>query len=371
MGTWLRINISDLFIGCIVAFLPLYIRFSSVNLDQVSKSNALFCLIPAFVLLFTKKVKQFPLVLRVIFSLAIAHLIIFQYEAASFVGIYQSIGISLGLLFVFKYFETSNDQSDLILNFMVIGALAQCLISFSQFLYWDVYSNIIHYIDSTVRNVSVEGDVNYYGSLLNSNLFGAYLAFCLPAFFRPKLVYLAAPVIVFIVASKSIMAIAAMLASIYYFMFVKNKKLELFSYILAVIGFVSVCYFFEDLTSNRVFVWGKIFSQIDFSHFFLGNSPSWFESLKIHFGRSFVMNEHSDFFTIFNIFGIFGLVASAYIIHLIIKNRAKNQNFAAIFFASFVNMLGAFPLHVAPLALIVMVAAAHCIKGNYVSNMDW
>ena len=369
----LNAKASELLIGCMVAFLPLYIRLSSVNLDRISKSNALLCLIPVFLLISTLRVKSFPLLLRLIFMGAITHLILVQFEPASFVGIYESLAISFGLLFVVKYNESIvNENSETILNFMCLGAIIQCAISISQYVGHDVYKNLILYFNSGVQNVIYNSGSNNLmsGSLLNPNIFGAYLALCLPAFFRPVICYLSIPVIVLIFLSHSLMAIAAMVVSSAYYFLTKSKKTEYLFYLAVPALFIASCFMFPSQSSGRLGWWLSIFSKVDLVHFFLGMSPSWFESIKLHVGQNLVENEHSEFLSIFNIFGILGIAALGYLIHLVVQNKFKNKIFATIVFASFVNMLGNFPLHVAPLALIIMISVSYCIKGSYGINLD-
>lgn len=357
-------NIFSLLIGCIVSFLPLYTRFSAVNLDRVSKAFLLLLIIPFFQIIPFKKIRSIPSEIKLIFAACVFHMVLFQFDPSSFSGIFSSLAIALGMIFFIKYHEHYTSEV-IILNSLVIGSAIQCIISFSQYAGYDIYSNVMLLLNGDIKIVSVEE--NYFGSFANSNLFGAYLALCFPAFFRPKFIYFAPIVLLFVFLSKSLMAIAACSAAIALFS-KKNREKEL--YILAPIVFFTIILSISGLTSGRLDLWAILVSKVDVMHFIFGMSPSWFDSLGLNISKNLVNNEHNEFLSIFNIFGIFGLLACIFMHKLCIDNKNKNIIFGCITFAGFVNMLGNFPLHYAPLALIIIVSFAHCIKGDYVSNMD-
>lgn len=359
-----------------MAFLPLYIRISSVSLERISKSNALFCLIPLMLLMFGRKIRKFPVVLSIIFAAVIAHLALVQFEPAAFNGIYQAVGISLGLIFVIQYHEHfKEDHTEVLLNFMCAGALIQSCLSIFQFLGLDLYEHAIVFLTNSKVVVQSGAIENLSaGSLLNPNVLGAYLALCLPAFFRGNLIWASLPVVATIINLESLMPIAAMLGGLSYYLFAKSKKKETFFYIASAVCFYLIILLFPKISSGRVDIWSQIFREINLEHFFFGMSPSWLVAKNFHIGifsgRGLIREEHNDFLTIFNIFGILGVVAVGYLFHKVIENQYKNRIFASIMFAAFVLMHGSFPLHLAVTAFIIMIALSHCLKGNYVVNLD-
>ncbi len=357
-------KILSLLIGCIIIFLPLYTRFSSVNVDRVSKALFLLLLIPIIQLIQIKKIREFPVEMKACFIACILHMIIFQFEPASFSGIFSSIATSLGMILLVKYHESYKNE-EIILNSLVVASLIQCVISFSQYMGFDIYANSILLLN---KEVSLHvNETNTFGSFANSNLFGSFLALCLPAFFRKKVLYLAPIVLIFILLSKSIMAIAATLAGVLMFF---KKYLEKYLYISFPFLIALGIYLFPSESSGRIELWDGLINRIDISHFIFGKSQSWFDSLELKIGSEFINNEHNEFLSVFNIFGIFGLLFFIYLFTKVIENKGKNLLFGCITLVSFVNMLGNFPLHYAPTALIIIISLAHCIKGDYVSNLD-
>ena len=371
----LNFNLSALLIGCIVAFLPLYIRISSVDISRVSRSNALICLIPAILILFNKRERIFPLYLKIISIAAILHLIAVQYEPALFNGVYQAIAISSGLLFLVKYQESySDNDNNIIFNFLCAGAVIQSVITLFQYLGFDIYEYFIMSFNSNVsaEGPATEGHVAFFGSLQNKNILGSYLALCLPAFFRNKLLMLLSiPVVISIILSDSLMPIAASIISISYYLFAKTKKREALYYIVIPIMFYSFCILFPDKTSDRYAIWENYISKITTKSFLIGNSTSWLTHNAMDLRTGFVDNIHNEFLTAFNIFGIAAIAAIVYIVYLVVSNTGKNRIFGSMLISSFLLMSGNFPLHIAPTAFIILIALAHCIKGNYGSNLDW
>lgn len=357
-------NIFSLIIGCIITFLPLYTRFSSLNIDRVSKAVFLLLLIPIFLMFKNEKQRILPIEIRIGLITCVLHTILFQYEPASFSGIFQSIALSLGMLFFVKYHENYKSE-EIILNSLVVSSLIQCVISTSQYAGFDLYSNAVLALNKDIILQTTEK--SFFGSFSNSNLFGSYLALCLPSFYRKKVFYFAPIILLFVFLSKSLMAIAAVVAGLILFW---KKGLEKYLYIgfpfLIAIGI----YLFPSEASGRIELWWQLINKIDFSHFIIGKSVSWFDYLELKIGSNFINNEHNEFLSAFNIFGIFGLLFFLYLFIKVIKNVSKNHLFGCIALSSFVNMLGNFPLHYAPLAIIVIISIAHCIKGDYVSNLD-
>lgn len=357
-------KILSLLIGCIIIFLPLYTRFSSVNVDRVSKALFLLLLVPIIQLIQIKKIREFPSGLKLGFITCILHMIIFQFEPASFSGIFSSIAVGLGMILLVKYHESYKSE-EIILNSLVIASLTQCVISFSQYMGFDIYANLILLLNQSV-SLHVN-ETNTFGSFANSNLFGSFLALCLPAFFRKKIFYFAPIILVFILLSKSIMAIAATLAGVMMFF---KKDLEKYLYISFPFLIALGIYLFPNESSGRIELWDGLVHRVDILHFIIGKSASWFDSLDLKIGSEFINNEHNEFLSVFNVFGIFGLLFFIYIFLKVIENNGKSLIFGCITLTSFVNMLGNFPLHYAPTALIIIIAIAHCIKGDYVSNLD-
>lgn len=372
----MNLRLFPLLIGCIVALLPLYIRISSVNLERVSKTNALLCLIPILILLFNEKLRSFPIILKSILIAAMFHLIIFQYEPAAMIGIYQSISICAGSMFLIKYHESYNESdNNIIFNSMCIGALIQCVMAAFQIFNVDIYSGALLYFNknTAAAGPSADGHRAIFGSFQNPNILGAYLAMCLPAFFRSRnLVFLSVIVFAAIVSTESLMPIAAAILAVSYFIVSKlNNKFEKFYYILFPIFFYGFCFIFPGATSDRAMIWSWYLDKIDLRHFLIGKSTSWLPLNVMYIGTGFVDNVHNEFLTLLNIFGILSLAAVGYIIYLVVINKDKNRIFAATLFASFFIMLGNFPMHIASTSFLTLIALAHCLKGSYVGNVEW
>lgn len=363
-----------------VALLPLYIRLSSVDLGRVSKSNALFCAIPILVVLFSDKIRGFNPLLKFFLIVAMLHVIIFQFEPASIGGVYQSIGICLGSLFLIKYHESYDEkESNTLLNFLCLGALIQSTLAIFQYFHIDIYENILTALNPSYHAVGAYADkeavnqpgMDAYGSLGNPNLLGTYLALCLPAFFRGKLIWISVLVVSAIILTGSLMAIASAIGAIIYYLFARSKIKEALLYISCAIGYYVTLCVLPGISSGRDEIFKWFLNDITVKQFLIGLSPSWLASLNVHIvSAGIVKEEHNEFLSAFNIFGIFSVVAIAYLFYLVISNQNKNKIFASILFAAFINMHGNFPLHIAATSLIILTAMAHCLKGSYVSNMD-
>lgn len=367
--------LSALLIGCTVALLPLYIRISSVDLERVSKSNALICLFAILILLFGNKVRSFPSILKIILVAAMFHLILFQYEPAAVRGIYQTVMICIGSLFLVKYHESYNESdNDIIFNSMCIGALIQTLLGAFQYFDMDIYGGaLMLFNEKTVTTGAyADGHRAVFGSLLNPNVLGAYLAMCLPAFFRSrKLILLSIPVFLILILTQSQIPILAGTLAGAYCLSVNFRSREKYFYVLYPVAFYAFCFLFPDSTSERVDIWKWYLDKVDVGHFLLGESASWMQFNVMRIRTGYVDNVHSDFLSLFNIFGILSIAASIYVFYLVIINKDKNKIFAATLLASFVIMLGSFPMFIASTSFLTLIALAHCIKGNYVSNVDW
>jgi hypothetical protein len=373
---WLLVmaNILANTLGCAVALMPLYIRITSVNVERVSKANLLMCLIPALLIMFRDKIRHADFTLKGIFLVLISHLIIFQFEPASFVGVYQAIAISLGLLFIIKYNESYREKdSEIILNWLCIGGLIQAVIGIVQYLGIDLYREVIFWLykDVSEHGAYVDGHKAVYGSLQNPNLLGAYLALCIPAFFRTKLLWIASiPLLISLCLAGSLIPIAAAMVSIAYY-FTPHFKLKNFLvFIMAPIAFYAFCFLFPHLTSDRAEIWINYLSKVNVMHFLIGKSSSWLPMNIMNLRAGIVDNVHNEYLTAFNIFGIGAIVAIIYLLRLIVKNQAKEKVFFSVLLSGFFLSLGSFPMHIAPLALIIMISIAHTLKGNYVINLD-
>lgn len=370
----LNTNFSALLIGCIAAFLPLYIRISSFNLERVSKSNALFCLIPILILFFDKKLREIDITIKSIALAMMSHVILIQFEPSSITGIYKSLGICLSVLFVIKYYESYDEKdNEIIFNLFCVGALIQTSLAIFQSFQVDPYTSLLLLLDPTltVQGEYVTTDLHHvYGSLQNPNVLGAYLALCLPAFFRKKWIYLAVPVFLVILKTKSIMPIAAATGAISYYFLSNSKIKDYIFYVGSTIGFYVICFMLPNLGSGRLEIWKVIFSLTTVKQLILGGSPSWLVHQKVSYNGLQVIQEHNEYMAALNIFGVFSLVAICFILYLIINNQSKNKIFGAIFFAAFINMHGNFPLHIASTAFIILIAFTHCLRGNYGVNLD-
>lgn len=364
----------NILIGCMIAFLPLYTRISSVDIGRISKVNVLLYLLPLVILLLGQKVRSFHPGMLAIFCAAIAHTIIFQYEPASIWGFYQSLSMGLGMLFIVKYNESYIDSGkEVILNFMCLGAVIQSLVAIGQYLDFDIYHKLIFFLnkDITVHGAYVSGHKAIFGTLGNPNVLGAYLALCLPAFFRSNLhLLLSIPVGLAIGLAGSLIPVAAILIAISYYYSPQFKGKDAITYIVFPSAFYLFCFLYPQHTSDRSEIWAWYLSKIDWLHALIGKSASWLPLNIMRLRTGTVDNVHNEFFTAFNTFGIFALAAIGYMIKLICDNTSKDKIFASIFVAAFILSHGSFPMHLASTVLIIMVSIAYCLKGNYVSNLD-
>lgn len=367
-------KIANWLIGCMIAFLPLYTRISSVNIDRISKTNALLCLIPAIIMFFNQKHRYFNRILKYAFFAMAIHVALFQFEPASIAGFYQAISICLGLFFVAQYHECHiKNQDDVLLNFVMLGALIQSVIAIGQFIDVDIYRNLIMFLVDgvSVQGAYVSGHKAIFGSLGNPNLLGAYLALCLPAFFRNSFtLYFAAPIAMAVYLSGSLIPMAASIVAIAYY-FTKDFKYKDIAFLIGYpVLFYSFCFMFPEKTSDRMEIWKYFYDNTSAFSFLFGHSTSWFPLNIMQLRTGIVDNWHNEFIAALNIFGIGAIAVIVYMLRNFVNNSKKDKVFSAMFMSGYVLCHGSFPLHIAPTALLIMVALSHTLKGDYGFNVD-
>lgn len=367
-------NTANWLIGCMIAFLPLYIRISSINIDRTSKINALLCFIPSIILFFNKKSRNVNSILKYAFFALATHVTFYQFEPASIVGFYQVISICLGMFFLISYHEHYNkNNNEVLLNFIMLGASVQAILAIGQQMDIDLYLNlIVHFVDKVkVSGSYIAGHKAIFGSLGNPNVLGAYLALCLPVFFRNSFtLYLAIPVTVAIYLSGSLIPMAAAILSIAYYFTKEFKNKDLVFLIGYPVLFYSFCFLLPDKTSDRMEIWNYFAKTSSWFSVIFGHSTSWFSLNVMKLRTGVVDNWHNEFISAFSIFGIGAIAVIVYILKLFVNNNKKNKVFASMVMSGSVLCHGSFPMHIAPTSLLILIALAHSIKGEYGINLD-
>jgi hypothetical protein len=366
----------NLLIGITIAFLPLFIKVSSVDLTRTSRDNLLVVILAVLGFMLTDKKRKLPKSLYVAFSYGLLCLIINQWQPASVVVMFHVFYAVSGIVFFASYYEKHSEEGrDYVLNGMVAGALIQSIITIANYFQIPLWFYFIRvfYPHVTGFNIASVG----IGSLGNSNILAAYVALTSIAFFRKKIIYLIPLPLIALYLAGSVMGYATLLAgTAYYFNFKLNLVKKYWLYYSALV-FMALAFFVgvKGHDSERFSAWREIFSRMDIGHFLFGKGPGWFANhpVLVHITREKLVQEHNAFLTVLNMFGIIAFVLLVPVFIKFLGAKDKNPIFPSILFAAFVNSYGNFSLHQSSVALIIIVTAAICIAegNNNGINMEW
>lgn len=356
--------IVNLFIGAIIALLPLFNRVASVDFSRTAKDNLLMALFGVLCVIMPAKKRSLPLYAWVVFTIAFFFLVFNQWNVISINVMYQSFCIMAGMFFGVRFYECYDRESkSYILNGMCIGALIQCAIIFPSALGFDPYILFFKAIDS---NVLAIGPTSYpvgksIGTLGNSNLTAAYLALTAMAFVRGKWIYFLPIVILALTFTNSAMGVGSFVAGAVYYLnrkqvFIKQKLYLLVSISMIGLFFIGV----NGADSGRFESWSKLLEAVTFKHFLIGMGPGWFPDFRLMLSETHMVQEHNEFLALFNIFGIMGVLLVTPFFIKFLKLKDTCYIFPTVLFIAFCNAYGHFSLHQSTTAIIIIVTIVIC-----------
>jgi hypothetical protein len=350
-------------LGLLIAFLPLFSRFSFVNFERTAKNNLLALSLVAILPFMGPRIRKLPLSLAVAFIYFAMMGILNHHNVVSIYVIIHSFYLLIGLCFFAVYYQAHDEKSlNWVYSGMIAGNLIQCALILSKLAGFDAYPWLVTALTGakTLYNSSM-----VMGSLGNSNLVGAYLVLTIPAFLHFKSMgrLLALIPAVCIILTNSQMAIACMIAGLWYLSYGQYKK---YLYLAAIIGMALVYFGVEGHDSQRFFIWQQNFNLVGLKHFLVGSGPGWFQDQLIKIkGGAFALEEHNEFLAFFNWFGVIGLALLAKPFIEFISSEDKSRILPMTLFIAFCNAFGHFNLHQSSTLLIILISAAVCLaEGN-------
>lgn len=344
-----------------IALLPLFNRFSSVDLSRVSKDNLFVLLSFSFGLIAPKR--RFAPVWLYITCFAVIFLGFFNTDKPE--GIFhmmQVFYVSAGCFFVIKLYEAVDDSySEVVMTSMCIGACIQFIIIGSEFLGFDIYSKTLE----AIFNVKKLGESNkYLGSFDHDNLTGSYIAITSLAFLRGKWRFLYPLTIIFSLLVGSAMGILSLVAGFIFFVLSACHNLShMISYAITIAVFIfapSVGVGGHD--SYRFDAWKGILSNFGESNVFLGNGLGWFAMSGFKLNGHHMIQEHNEFLSILNAYGILGALVFLLGLSFIIGQKKQPKLLSAIIFVIFCSSYGHFTLHQSTTTVIILSIMALYLK---------
>jgi hypothetical protein len=247
----------------------------------------------------------------------------------------------------------SRIKQDVFYNVICISALIQAAIAFCQFIWIDPYlwavSTFFH------KAVGYLNPSTMTGTLGNNNFLAAYLAISMPLFFRQKWIYgLFVIVPCLILCNTTAAIVAAIVGTVYFFArretFTKRKlycgvALIVFGLYYAFVYHPSILYTGAE---SRWLYWGEAAKQIFYSPLSIligyGTGSGW--------GYPFPM--HNEWLQCWHQYGLIGL---SLLIGYVLTVYRDNRILFSAFLIILVNMLGNYPLHLAPSAFLIIIIA--------------
>jgi hypothetical protein len=343
-----------------------------VDVGRVSKDGLLSCaLLGLMVFLPSKRSLSKLAVITLIYGLLIAS---FNRWAIHSVSVnFQALYLLIGAAFLAKYFMARNGEGEeYILNGMAIGCLIQSFLVLTKSCGVDIYGLALSLIyNQDFKFISNRAT----GSLGNPNLVASYIALTSIALFRGSWAVMIAFPIGALFITESLMGIGAMAAGAFYFINAKSdliKKPILYS----MLAFGMVGAYIVGLNgadTRRFLIWEEILKRTNGLSVLFGNGPGWLADHPIYLAKTrAIIQEHSEYVSLFNIFGLIGVALVLIFAIRFIKQKDQSVIFPSIVFAGAFNCYGHFTLHQSTTAIILLVSVAICFAqgSEYVSDLE-
>lgn len=247
--------------------------------------------------------------------------------------------VTIGLM-IYVAVSRSEGKKETIFSVICISALVQAVFGYMQlFTGYDPFFDFLGLFMNNERHLS---DITVVGTLGNPNFIGGYLAISLPFFFRKNWIYLSPVVIFHILTLHSTGAMAAACIAVAVYL---GRRDIFLGMVLAGLSYVR---FFDSgtITNPRWEYWGltvkKIFSNPLGMAF--GYGPG------AHTGYTFPI--HNEWLELWFYYGVVALFLAA--LYFFNVDKTDKILYAALW-ASALNCLGSYPMHLAPSALLILV----------------
>lgn len=365
----------NMILGVVVALLPLFSRFESVDIARTSKDH-LLCLLFIFLsVLLDQRKRILPLNAWPLIAFMAMTLMFNYWNSASINVLMQSFYIMAGLVFFISYYEKhERNSTHYIVNGIAVGVIIQSILGIGNALGIDIYETAITFLFNDIHGEVTNEHSIARGSLGNGNLLASYLSVGIYSLFRGSWFIFLPIVLSALILTKSTMGIASFVAGLGYYVLVRQNLIRKSFAYLSAIPFMAIAFFhgLNGADSKRFEIWTKSFERVDLSHLLIGAGPGWFADQRIQvYGENIVVQEHNEFIAFFNIFGLLGIVLAIPLIIRFLKKR-NNLIFSSMLFAAFINAYGHFNLHQSTTALIIIIAACVCLaeRKSDVCNLE-
>lgn len=342
--------------GLILA--PFVVRLSSVSAIRTSK-NFFFMVLVGMLVLFTDRLKTpakvfYPLIgLTVLAYFNTSNFINFNY--------YEQFQLLISyVLFLFLLISNYDHKySSLLYNAVCISGLVQVFyIILNSFDINPIYHIFNFFYPGDVIRETYDQSKSY-GSLANTNLTGAHLAFCFPCFFRSKWIKLTPFILLGVYMCNSAMPVLTVIGSSLYLLYYSKYKEKWTPWIL--FSAASLLHFFSPFKlsgflsdSTRKIAWDKtmdlIYGWKSIYGYGLGHYKTYFHKYFPINGLLFT-EAHNEYLQIIYNFGTIGLFLIGYVVVTSIKSTSNKIPLIGMF-AFAINSYGNFPLHIASLGML-------------------
>jgi hypothetical protein len=360
--------LTNIFLGAVIALLPLFTKVGAFDLNRTSKDNLFVLVVLIALVILPEEKRKLPASLGIFAVYAALNLVINQWNPASPSVMFQAFYIATGIaLFVGLYQRFDLESKAYILNGAAIGCFIQSILCLGNVYNLSLYHETLELIHGPISRNYHTGRASVVGSLGNPNLVGSYLALTAMALLRPMWVWLLPFAIAAIVATKSVMAGAALVGGLAYFLNHKFRVVHRFGfYLFAIIAMIAAyLHGARGEDSGRFGAWASILALVDLKHFLFGMGPGWFADLGMSVGGEPLRQEHSAYLSFFNVFGATGCLLVLVGLTRTILGEEKNVVFGSMLFASFLNSYGHFTSHQSTVAILIIIVAAICLaEGN-------
>jgi len=348
--------------GVAIFVAPLFLKTGSLAITPRLSRDIFLCVLIAISVIsfgFNRKLnfaQTLPFILFILYAF---------FNAADFTSYLYLQNLAMILCFsvfcIQLYANCEIEYLPIILNSIALAAILQAC--FAILNYFDVSASSLLY-------TGVGSKFNYIssgstGTLGNQNILGAYLAIALPTLFRKNWLFFIPLLVAGIILSKSDGPVVTAIVAIMAFLLFKYAKkftggAVTITFVVCIISsFVLPSVLTGVDTSQRFEIWNRIIGVFDINTFIFGEGLGFFPINAAYWGNfsamlQKVVQAHNEYLETFLELGAIGMG----LIFIIIK---KHVNFRepilfSVFMGAMVNSFFNFPLHISPIAIIILIS---------------
>lgn len=366
-------SVTNLFLGLLVALLPLFNRFAQYDFSRTSKDNLFAISLIAIMFFLPRKKRHLGIITKLVAFFLFLLIAFNHWYVLSINVMIQTFYITSGLFFILSYAESADEDKGFIIKGVIFGSIIQSVMAVIDSFGIPSYAVAVTTFMPQVKTSYTGG--NIIGSLGNPNILACYVALSIPFFFAYKwskwLLWL--PLTAIYLADSDISTFA-LLGGVGYYINHRYKIIKTsWLYILSTIPMI-LLYFLGmgGMDSGRLPTWQKNIDRLIESPF-LGYGPGWFADAKLTPKSTsdvtyVLIQEHNEFLACVNTFGLVGMALIAFVFY---RCRTPPLMWGSVLYIGFLNAYGHFSLHVSTTAIILLIAGAVCLSGGKdVINLD-